>query len=72
MSTIETIHCGKPMVAIPVFGDQIFNTNLLVEKQVAIAIEYKNLDSDQLFNAINEALTEKYRYVWISNSLVLT
>lgn len=62
MSTIETIHCGKPMVAIPVFGDQIFNTNLLVEKQVAIAIEYKNLESDQLFNAINEALTEKYTY----------
>lgn len=60
MSTIETIHCGKPMVAIPIFGDQIFNTNLLVEKQVAVAIEYKHLESDQLFNAISEALTEKY------------
>ncbi|CAI6362864.1 unnamed protein product [Macrosiphum euphorbiae] len=60
MSTIETIHCGKPMVAIPIFGDQIFNTKLLVEKQVAVAIEYKHLESDQLFDAINEALTEKY------------
>lgn len=62
MSTIETIHCGKPMVAIPIFGDQIFNTNLLVKKQVAVAIKYEHLESDQLFNAINEALTEKYMY----------
>ncbi|XP_022163790.1 UDP-glucuronosyltransferase 2B4-like [Myzus persicae] len=60
MSVIETIHCGKPMVAIPIFGDQMFNTNLLVGKQVAVAIEYKHLDSDHLFNAINEALAEKY------------
>uniref|UniRef100_A0A2S2NK27 UDP-glucuronosyltransferase n=2 Tax=Schizaphis graminum TaxID=13262 RepID=A0A2S2NK27_SCHGA len=60
MSVIETIHCGKPIVAIPIFGDQIFNSHLLVEKQVAVILEYKNLESDQLFNAINEALTEKY------------
>jgi len=64
MSTIETIHCGKPMVAIPIFGDQIFNTKLLVEKQVAVAVDYKHLESDQLLNAINEALTEKYTYVY--------
>jgi len=62
MSAIETIHCGKPMVAIPIFGDQTFNTNLLVRKQVAVAIDYQHLESDQLFNAINEALTEKYTY----------
>lgn len=65
MSVIETIHCGKPMVAIPIFGDQMFNTNLLVGKQVAVAIEYKHLDSDHLFNAINEALAEKYAYGYI-------
>lgn len=62
MSVIETIHCGKPMVAVPIFGDQIFNTNLLVKKQVAVAVQYKHLDSDLLFNAIKEALTEKYTY----------
>ncbi|XP_025199769.1 UDP-glucuronosyltransferase 2B18-like [Melanaphis sacchari] len=60
MSVIETIHCGVPVVAIPIFGDQFFNTHLLIEKEVAVAIEYKHLDSDQLFNAINKALTEKY------------
>lgn len=61
MSVIETIHSGKPMVAIPIFGDQPMNANILVEKQVAIAVDYSNLKSDQLFHAINEALTDKYR-----------
>jgi len=63
MSVIEAIHCGKPMVVIPIFGDQIFNSKLLIEKQVAVTVKYKHLESDRLFNAINEALTEKYTYV---------
>lgn len=51
------------MVGIPIFGDQIFNTKLLIEKQVAVTVDYKHLESNRLFNAINEALTEKYTYV---------
>ncbi|VVC32754.1 Hypothetical protein CINCED_3A004990 [Cinara cedri] len=61
MSVIETIHCGKPMVAIPIFGDQPLNANLLVKKQIAVIVDYKNLKGDQFFNAINTALTEEYR-----------
>lgn len=61
MSVIETIHCGKPMVAIPIFGDQQFNANFLVEHQAAITIDYTHLKSDILLNAINETLTENYR-----------
>jgi UDP:flavonoid glycosyltransferase YjiC (YdhE family) len=72
MSVIETIHCGKPIVAIPIFGDQIFNSHLLVEKQVAVIVEYKHLESDQLFNAINEALTEKYMYGNLINNKFLS
>lgn len=61
MSVIETIHSGKPMVAMPIFGDQPINANILVEKQVAITVDYYNFESEQLFHAINEALTDKYR-----------
>lgn len=61
MSVIETIHCGKPMVAIPIFGDQLFNANLLVKNQVAVVVDKKDLKTDHLFNAINTILTENYR-----------
>lgn len=61
MSVIETIHCGKPMVAIPIFGDQSLNANLLVKKQIAVVVDVENLKSDQLFKAINKVLTENYR-----------
>lgn len=61
MSVIETIHCGKPMVAIPIFGDQYLNANLLVKKQMAVIIDYSYMESDKLFNAISETLTENYR-----------
>lgn len=61
MSAIETIHCGKPMVAVPIFGDQPLVANILVEKKVAITVDYKHLTSDQLLNAINEVLSENYR-----------
>lgn len=61
MSAIETIHCGKPMVAIPMFGDQPLVASILVEKQVAVTVNYEHLKDDHLFNAINEVLTESYR-----------
>lgn len=60
MSVIETIHCGKPMVAIPIFGDQPFNAKFLVEKQVAVSVNYRHLKNEYLYNAINEAMTENY------------
>lgn len=61
MSMIETIHCGKPMIAIPIFGDQPYNADILVKKKVAVSLEYQHLTSDQLYNAVNEVLTEKYK-----------
>lgn len=63
MSVIETIHCGKPMITIPIFGDQPLNAKFLIEKEMAIFIDYKQLNGKRLFNAINKTLTDNnYRY----------
>lgn len=61
MSAIESIHCGKPMVAIPIFGDQPLVANILVKNQMAVTVDYDHLNDDHLLNAINEVLTENYR-----------
>lgn len=50
------------MVAIPMFGDQPLNAHFLVQKQTAVVIDYNDLESNNLLNAINEALSENYRY----------
>ncbi|XP_050425150.1 UDP-glucosyltransferase 2-like isoform X2 [Adelges cooleyi] len=57
MSVYEAIHCGKPVVGIPIFGDQPTNVLHLVEKKVGVLVEYEKLNSQNLYNAIQSALS---------------
>lgn len=61
MSVIETIHCGKPVVGIPMFGDQPANIRFLVQKKVAAYVEYEKLNSEYFYRAIKTALSDDFR-----------
>ncbi|XP_022918227.2 UDP-glucosyltransferase 2-like [Onthophagus taurus] len=62
LSTIESIYHGIPMVAIPVFGDQMMNAAYAASEGYAINIPFQKLNEESFFNGINQVLNnEKYR-----------
>lgn len=44
LSTTETIYYGKPIIGIPVFGDQHLNMKMASHKGIEEAVSYEDLD----------------------------
>jgi len=56
LSTIETIYHGKPLIGIPVFGDQETNVASAEIDGFGIGVPYKKLAEEVLTKALNEIL----------------
>ncbi|XP_047511786.1 UDP-glucosyltransferase 2-like [Pieris napi] len=61
LSTTETIHFGKPIVAIPVFADQFNNANNAVRKGFGIKVDLSYTMADNLKVAI-EGVIQNPKY----------
>ncbi|XP_052756594.1 UDP-glycosyltransferase UGT5-like [Galleria mellonella] len=62
LSTTETVHFGKPIIGIPVFGDQFTNMERAVKKGFAIKVTLSYTMLDEFKVAIDEALNNpRYR-----------
>ena len=48
----EALYHGVPMVALPLFGDQPYNTQRMVYKGFGVALNAKTFTSDELLNKI--------------------
>ncbi|XP_014204618.1 2-hydroxyacylsphingosine 1-beta-galactosyltransferase [Copidosoma floridanum] len=57
MSSQESIHYGVPIIGVPLFCDQWRNIRVLVERGMAIQLNYNNLTADSVYWAIEEILT---------------
>lgn len=57
LSTIETIYHGKPILAIPIVGDQQLNAAEAVSNGYAISLLFKELTEEKLVNGVNELLS---------------
>ncbi|XP_033219242.1 UDP-glucuronosyltransferase 2B31-like [Belonocnema kinseyi] len=63
MGTLESIHCGVPMVGFPLFGDQMKNINSYEKKKIAVSLDYKSVTEKKFTNALNTVLKNReYRY----------
>lgn len=62
MSSQEALTYGIPMIGIPLFGDQEANIIFYSRLNMALSLDIKNLTEINLFNAINQVLTNpKYK-----------
>lgn len=57
LSTIETTYFGKPIVGIPIFGDQEMNMLEAVRNGYGKSVSYRFLDKDKFATAIKEVLS---------------
>ncbi|KAJ8719642.1 hypothetical protein PYW08_011817 [Mythimna loreyi] len=61
LSTTEAMHCGIPIVAIPLFGEQYSNAQSAVESGLGVSVDVLTLNQRILEDALNTILQEKYR-----------
>lgn len=59
LSIQEAVYYGKPIVALPIFGDQFLNAATSEREGFGIVLDYKNLTATQLKNAIERVINEK-------------
>ncbi|XP_071056588.1 UDP-glycosyltransferase UGT5-like [Onthophagus taurus] len=60
-STLETIYCGKPVLTIPIWLDQLSNANLLKAKGVGRSILFHEINKEN-FKAELEEVLENPKY----------
>ncbi|XP_008204964.1 UDP-glucuronosyltransferase 2C1 [Nasonia vitripennis] len=60
LGTIEALHAGVPMVAIPFFGDQMTNARLLEERGLGIVLEYRDITFETVNRTLHRVLQPKY------------
>lgn len=56
LSGSESVYYGKPLLVIPIFGDQKLNAARTVSEGFGVRVDYKNLTKGSLTWAINEML----------------
>ncbi|KAK5978486.1 UDP-glucoronosyl and UDP-glucosyl transferase [Trichostrongylus colubriformis] len=61
-SIIEATFSGKPMVTIPLFGDQFLNAKNIQRRGIAVMIERNELNRDTLVAALREVLSPNTTY----------
>ena len=59
LSTSEALHCGIPIVGIPLFGEQYSNAQSAVESGLGVSVDVLTLNQHVLEDGLNTVLQEK-------------
>ena len=56
MGTEEAIYYGVPLIGMPIYGDQFSNVRIIVNKNMAVRMDYRKITEETLDKALNEVL----------------
>lgn len=56
LSTTEAVYHGKPVIALPVFGDQFLNAGNIELRGIGKYIRFRDLTEENLTSMLNEFL----------------
>lgn len=57
--TIETVHCGKPAIFTPFYGDQYLNAAALEKRGMGFVLPLSDITADRIYDIVNKALEPK-------------
>ena len=57
-SLYESAFHGVPVVAVPLFSDQFTNAKKVEQFGLGIAVNYKSVDTQELFETIEQVIAE--------------
>lgn len=60
--TIETVHCGKPAIITPFYGDQYLNAAALEERGMGFMLPLLEITADRIFKTVDKALNSRYEF----------
>ncbi|XP_070065012.1 uncharacterized protein [Drosophila virilis] len=61
MGLTEAVASGVPILGMPVYGDQHLNVAALVERGMAVRLDFERLREQTAFEALSQALDAKYK-----------
>lgn len=60
MGTIETVHCGKPAIVTPFYGDQYLDAAALSERGMGFRLNIFDITADKIVELVDKALQPQY------------
>lgn len=67
IGTIETVHCGKPAIITPFYGDQYLNAAALNRRGMGVKLDLLKITADSIHNAVENILQTKYVKLYIES-----
>lgn len=61
MGITEAVASGVPIVGMPIYGDQYLNVASLVQRGMAVQLDFKSLTEQSVYDALLEALDSRYK-----------
>lgn len=66
LGTIEAVHCGKPCIITPFYGDQYLNAAALSERGFGFRLNILEITADKIYELVNKSLHPQY-VIWNGN-----
>ncbi|XP_017110702.1 UDP-glucosyltransferase 2 [Drosophila elegans] len=60
LGTTESVHCGKPMLVTPIYGDQFLNAFSVQNRGMGLKLDYEDITIANLRKAFTELRKESY------------
>lgn len=60
--TIETVHCGKPAIFTPFYGDQYLNAAALEKRGFGFTLSLSEITAQRIYDIVNSALEPRLEF----------
>lgn len=50
----EALHCGKPLLMTPIYGDQFLNAHAAQDRGIGLTLDYQHIDVQSLQQALQQ------------------
>ena len=60
LGTTEAVHCGKPLIVTPFYGDQFLNGKATENRKVGIVLNYETISEERVLEVLREIMRARY------------